>query len=69
MLVEPGVSHDDILAPQVCDSEEGAFRVVLISQDEVSHFRYSTGFVKCAIYIAYAEGLDNARVASLLALT
>ena len=51
MLLQPGVAHDHLLTAQACHSEEGTFRVVPVSQDQLHYLRYRASFVQGAIHI------------------
>ena len=51
MLLQPGEAHDHLLTAQACHSEEGMFRVVLVSQDQLHYLCYRASFVQGAIHI------------------
>ena len=51
MLLQPGVAHDHLLTAQACHSEEGAFQVVPVSQDQLHYLSYRASFVQGAIHI------------------
>jgi hypothetical protein len=58
VLLEPRISEDEFLLPQPRDCEQGAFRVILVSQDEVDGFRDVTSLpIRGAINIPYWDGM------------
>jgi hypothetical protein len=58
MLPKPRMSEDKFLLTQAGDSEQGAFRVVFVPQDEVDGFRDVPSLsVRGAIYIAHRDGV------------
>ena len=51
MLLQPGVAHDHFLTAQACHGEEGTFRVVPVSQDQLHYLHHGASFVQGAIHI------------------
>jgi len=60
MVLEPGVAKDHVLLPEVGDSEERPFRVGLITEDYIYHFRDLPRFVRGAVYVEHRYGTRNA---------
>ena len=60
MVLEPGVTEDHALLPEVRDSKEYPFRVGLITEDHVYHFRDLTCLVGGAIHIVHRYGARDA---------
>ena len=56
MVLEPGVTEDHALLPEVRDSKEYPFRVGLITEDHVYHFRDLSCFVRGTVHIEHWYG-------------
>jgi len=53
MVLEPGIAEDHALLPKVRDGEECPFRVGLIIENYVYHFRDLPCFVRGAIHVEH----------------
>ena len=53
MVLEPDVAEDHALLPEVRDGEERPFRVGLITENYIYHFRDLSCFVRGAVYIEH----------------
>jgi len=53
MVLEPGVAEDHVLLPEVRDGKECPFRVGLIMENYIYHFRDSSCFVREAIHVEH----------------
>jgi len=60
MVLEPGVTEDHVLLPEVRDSEECSFGVGLITEDYIHHFGDLSCFVRGAIYVEHWYGTGDA---------
>ena len=59
MVLEPGVAKDHALLPKVRDGEEHPFRVGLIMENYVYHFRDLPCFVRGAIHVEHWYGAKD----------
>jgi len=66
MVLEPGVAEDHALLPEVRDGEEHPFRVGLVMEDYIHHFRDLSCFVRGAIHIEYWYGARDALGTNIL---
>jgi len=53
MVLEPGVAEDHALFPKAGDGEEHPFRMGLVTEDYIYHFRDLSCFVREAVYIEH----------------
>jgi len=53
MVLEPGVTKDHALLPEIGDGEEHPFRVGFITEDHVYHFGDLSGFVRGTVYVEH----------------
>jgi len=60
MVLEPGVAEDHVLLSKVGDGEERPFRVGLITEDYIHHFRDLPCFVRGAVYVEHRYGMRDA---------
>jgi len=60
MVLEPGVAEDHALLPKVGDGKERPFRVGLITEDYIHHFRDLPCFVRGAVYVEHRYGTRDA---------
>jgi len=60
MVPEPGVAKDHALLSEVRDGKERPFRVGLIMEDYIHHFRDLSCFVGEAIHVEHQYGMRNA---------
>jgi len=56
MVLEPGVTKDHALLPEVRDSEEHPFGVGFIMEDHVYHFGDLSGFIRGTVHIEHQYG-------------
>jgi len=56
MVLEPGVTEDHALLPEVGDSEEYPFGVGFITEDHVYHFGDLSGFVRRTVHVEHRYG-------------
>jgi len=56
MVLEPGVTEDHALLPEVRDSEEHSFGVGFITEDHVYHFRDLSSFIRGTVYVEHWYG-------------
>jgi len=66
MVFEPSIAEDHTLPSKARDSEKCPFRLGLVTEDYIYHFRDSTCFVGGAIYIVYQYGARDAPGANTL---
>jgi len=66
MVLEPGVTEDHALLPEVGDGEEHPFRVGFITEDHVYHFRDLSGFVRGTVYVEHWYGARDVPGANTL---
>ena len=66
MVLEPGVTEDHALLPEVRDSEERSFRVGLITENYVFHFGDLPCFVRGAVHIEHRYGVRDVLGANTL---
>jgi len=60
MVLEPGVAKDQVLLPEVRDSEERPFGMGLITEDYIHYFEDLSCFVRGAIHIEHRYGTRDA---------
>jgi len=60
MVLEPGVTKDHVLLPEVRDGEECPFGVGLITEDYIHHFGDLSCFVRGAVYVEHQYGTGDA---------
>jgi len=53
MVLEPGVTKDHTLLPEVGDGEEHSFGVGFITEDHIYHFRDLSGFVRGTVHVEH----------------
>jgi len=66
MVLEPGVTEDHALLPEVGDSEEHPFRAGFIMEDHVYHFGDLSGFVRGTIHVEHQYGARDVLGANTL---
>jgi len=66
MVLEPGVTEDHALLPEVRDGEEHPFRVGFITEDHVYHFRDLSGFVRGTVHVEHWYGARDVLGANTL---
>jgi len=66
MVLEPGVTKDHALLPEVRDGKEHPFGVGLITGDHVYHFGDLSCFVRRAVYIEHRYGARDVLGANTL---
>ena len=66
MVLEPGVTEDHALLPEIGDGEERPFRVGFIMEDHVYHFRDLSGFVRGTVHIEHWYGVRDVLGANTL---
>jgi len=66
MVLEPGVTEDHALLPEIGDSEEHPFRVGFIMEDHVYHFRDLSGFVRGTVHVEHWYGVRDVPGANTL---
>jgi len=66
MVLEPGVTEDHALLPEVRDSEEHSFGVGFITKDHVYHFRDLSSFIRGTIYVEHWYGARDVPGANTL---
>jgi len=60
MVLELGIAEDHALLPEVRDGEKCPFRVGLITEDYIHHFRDLSYFVREAIHVEHRYGTRDA---------
>jgi len=66
MVLEPGVTEDHALLPEVGDGEEHPFGVGFIMEDYIYHFRDLSGFIRGTIHIEHRYGARDVLGANTL---
>jgi len=66
MVLEPGITKDHALIPKVRDGEKRSFRVGLITENYVYHFRDLPCFVRRAIHVEHRYGARDVLGANTL---
>jgi len=66
IVLEPGVTKDHALLPEVGDGEEHPFRVGFITEDHVYHFRDLSGFVRETVHVEHWYGVRDVPGANTL---
>ena len=66
MVLEPGVTEDHALFPEVGDGEEQPFRVGFITEDHVYHFGDLSGFIRGTIHVEHRYGTRDVLGANTL---
>jgi len=60
MVLEPGVTEDHVLLPEVRDGEECPLGVGLITEDYIYHFGDLSCFVRGAVHVEHWYGTGDA---------
>jgi len=66
MVLEPGVTEDHALLPEVGDGEEHSFGVGFITEDHVYHFRDLSGFIRRTVHVEHRYGARDVPDANTL---
>jgi len=66
MVLEPGVTEDHALLPEVGDGEEHPFGVGFIMEDHVYHFRDLSGFIRGTVHVEHQYGARDVPGANTL---
>jgi len=66
MVLEPGVTEDHALLPEVRDGEEHPLRMGFIMEDHVYYLRDLSGFIRGTIHIEHWYGTKDASGANTL---
>jgi len=66
MVLEPGVTEDHGLLPEVGDGEEHPFGVGFIMEDHIYHFEDLSGFIRGTIHIEHWYGVRDVPGANTL---
>jgi len=66
MVLEPGVTEDHALLPEVRDGEEHPFRVGFIMEDHVYHLRDLSGFIRGTVHVEHWYGARDVPSANTL---
>jgi len=66
MVLEPGVTEDHALLPEVGDGEEHSFGVGFITEDHVYHFRDLSGFIRRTVHVEHRYGARDVPGANTL---
>ena len=66
MVLEPGVTKDHALLPEVGDGKEHPFGVGFITEDHVYHFRDLSGFIRRTIHVEHQYGARDVLGANTL---
>jgi len=66
MVLEPGVTKDHALLPEVGDDEEHPFGVGFIMEDHVYHFRDLSGFIRGTVHVEHQYGVRDVPGANTL---
>jgi len=56
MVLEPGVTEDHALLPEVRNSEEHPFGVGFITEDHIYHLRDLSGFIRGTVHVEHWYG-------------
>ena len=65
VLCKPGESKDDVLLPEVNDSECGPLQVAINTQDCINDLGYGPVFIWYAIYIIDKDWLSESELVHL----
>jgi len=68
IVLEPGVTEDHALLPEVGDGEEHPFGVGFITEDYVYHFRDLSSFIRGTIYVEHRYGVRDVPGANTLCM-
>jgi len=66
MVLEPGIAKDHALLSEAGDGEEHPFRVGLVMEDYIYHFRDLTCFIGGVVHIVHQYGTGDAPGANTL---
>jgi len=66
IVLEPGVTEDHALLPEVGDSEEYPFGVGFITEDHVYHFGDLSGFIRETVHVEHWYGAKDVPDANTL---
>jgi len=66
MVLEPGVTEDHALLPEVRDGEEHPFGVGFIMEDHVYHLRDLSGFIRGTVHVEHWYGAGDVPGANTL---
>ena len=66
MVLEPGVTEDHALFPEVGDGKEQPFRVGFITEDHIYHFGDLSGFIRGTIHVEHRYGTRDVLGANTL---
>jgi len=66
IVLEPGVTKDHALLPEVRDSEEHPFGMGFITEDHVYHLRDLSGFIREAVHVKHWYGARDVLGANTL---
>jgi len=66
MVLEPGVTEDYALLPEVADGEEHPFGVGFITEDHVYHFGDLSGFIRGTVHVEHRYGARDVPGANTL---
>jgi len=59
MVLEPGVTEDHALLPEVGDDEEYPFRVGFIMEDHIYHFGDLSSFIRGTVHVEHRYGVRD----------
>jgi len=66
VVLEPSVTEDHALLPEVGDGEEHPFRVSFIMEDHVYHLRDLSGFIRGTVHVEHWYGARDVSGANTL---
>jgi len=66
IVLEPGVTEDHALLPEVRDGEEHPFGVGFITEDHVYHLRDLSGYIRGTVYVEHWYGARDVPSANTL---
>jgi len=66
MVLEPGVTEDHALLPEVGDGEEHPFGVGFIMKDHVYYLRDLSGFIRGTVHVEHWYGVRDVPSANTL---
>jgi len=66
MVLEPGVTKDHALLPEIGDGEEHPFGVGFITEDHVYHFGDLSGFIRGTVHVEHWYGARDVLGANTL---
>ena len=66
MVLEPGVTEDHALLPEVGDGKEYPFGVGFITEDHVYHFRDLSSFIRGTVHVEHWYGARDVPGANTL---